>query len=283
MAEVVLDQELPTTSIVARNFAEDSSNKIHSDEVAASYGYKGGLVPGVGVYGYMTIPVAEALGSEWLAHGTMTGKFIHPVYHGETVTVTARVVSVDPIRITVSVLNDAGQLCAVGEASLPPKHAGIDISQYPYRPLPEAGKKLSISLDELAADTPLGSLDVSQEYCNEQGESGNFLDELGDPLDIYKGEDGFPHPALITQKANRLLIENVNLGPWIHTASDVKYYDLPESDEPLFLHGHVAHSYTKRGHDIVVLDLAMLGDKERPIAHLTHTAIVRPHKIEETA
>ena len=89
------------------------------------------------------------------------------------------------------------------------------------------------------------------------------------------------HPAYLLQKANKLLSENVDLGPWIHTASDVNYYEFPRKGETLYMQGRIAHSYTKRGHDIVVLDIAVLGEKEHPIAHLTHTAIVHPNEVEE--
>ena len=39
---------------------------IHEDDLARQYGFKGGLVPGVTVYAWMTHPVVEALGVEWL-------------------------------------------------------------------------------------------------------------------------------------------------------------------------------------------------------------------------
>ena len=47
-AEAVL-----TRRVVARNDAEASENRIHDDRVAAEYGFRGGLVPGVTVYAYL--------------------------------------------------------------------------------------------------------------------------------------------------------------------------------------------------------------------------------------
>ena len=72
--------DLPVYHVTAHNYAEQSSNKMHSDDVAAQYGYTGGLVPGVALYAYMSEPVAIAWGTKWLGSGTMTGKFIHPIY-----------------------------------------------------------------------------------------------------------------------------------------------------------------------------------------------------------
>lgn len=279
--EIALDQELPAYQIVAKNYAVASENKIHSDEGASRYGYQGGLVPGVAVYAYMTVPIVEALGSPWLARGAMRAKFIKPVYDGEAVTVESRATGVDPIRITISVVNEEGALCAVGEASLPDKHPHLDISRYPYAPLPDPKEKLPPSLEVLAKDTILGSLEFTLDPQHQEGENGDFLDEMIDMLPIYRGPDAVGHPALLLQKANKLLSENVALGPWIHSGSDVNHYDVPRPGETLYMQGRVAHSYTKRGHDIVVMDLVILGDKIRPIAHLTHTAIVRPHEADE--
>ena len=280
MPEVTADQELPVRTVVAKNYATASANKMHSDEGAERYGFRGGLVPGVAVYAYMTVPIAEALGREWLERGSFSGKFIKPIYDGETVKIQSRVIEVDPIRITVSVVNEQDVLCAVGEASLPDKRPFLDISRYPYKPLPDPGEKLPPTLDALSQDTILGALEFRVDPQHQQGEYGDFLDEMLDPLDIYRGPNAMLHPAFLVQKANTLLSENVDLGPWIHSDSDVNYYAAPPAGETLYMQGRVAHPYTKRGHDIVVLDVAVLGDQERPIAHLTHTAIVRPHQTE---
>ena len=46
--------------VSAYNTAHDSENKIHDDATARRFGFGGGLVPGVDVYGYIThMPVAQ--------------------------------------------------------------------------------------------------------------------------------------------------------------------------------------------------------------------------------
>ena len=52
--------------VSARNDAEDSENKIHDDAVGQQYGFRGGLVPGVTVYGYLTWLPASAWGRSWV-------------------------------------------------------------------------------------------------------------------------------------------------------------------------------------------------------------------------
>ena len=56
-------------SIRAVNTAADSENKIHDDAVAAEYGFRGGLVPGVTVYGYLASAALEHFGEKWLESG----------------------------------------------------------------------------------------------------------------------------------------------------------------------------------------------------------------------
>src|ERR1700676_3125174 len=54
----------------AYNTAHDSDNKIHDDAVARRFGFDGGLVPGVDVYGYMTHLPVMRWGRAWLERGT---------------------------------------------------------------------------------------------------------------------------------------------------------------------------------------------------------------------
>src|ERR1043166_8133687 len=75
--------------VSAYNTAHDSENKIHDDATARRFGFGGGLVPGVDVYGYMShMPVAR-WGRAWLERGTAECRFFKPVYDGEIAPVTA--------------------------------------------------------------------------------------------------------------------------------------------------------------------------------------------------
>ena len=47
-------ERLPSYTVKARNTSTSSENKIHDDAVAKTYGFRGGLVPGVTVYAYLT-------------------------------------------------------------------------------------------------------------------------------------------------------------------------------------------------------------------------------------
>src|SRR4029077_13744586 len=94
----------------ARNTAPDSENQIHDDQTAADYGFRGGLVPGVTVYGYLTVPVIRRFGLDWLERGGMSVRFHQPIYEGEEV-----VVMLNGNLTSVCRNDGAATVCATGE------------------------------------------------------------------------------------------------------------------------------------------------------------------------
>src|SRR4030088_140887 len=61
----------------------DSKNKPHADPVPRRFGFGGGLVPGVDVYGYMTHLPVMRWGRAWLERGTAECRFYKTVYDGD--------------------------------------------------------------------------------------------------------------------------------------------------------------------------------------------------------
>ena len=53
--------------------ADTTENKIHEDGLARDMGFRGGLVPGVTVYAWMTHPVVAALGAAVARAGHVQG------------------------------------------------------------------------------------------------------------------------------------------------------------------------------------------------------------------
>ena len=64
----------------AYNQVPESENRIHSDEVARTYGFKGGLVPGVTVTAYLCHPAVETWGLDWLERGRTSAVASTPLY-----------------------------------------------------------------------------------------------------------------------------------------------------------------------------------------------------------
>lgn len=272
MNNLTLEQILPESNLIAKNYATASDNRIHSDEVAARYGFTGGLVPGVGNYAYLTHPVVAALGREWLAHGAMTAKLLKPVYDGESVTMRGTVTDTDPLNISLELFNQAGTLCAIAQASLPAARPSLNAADYPARAMPDPAQRPPATMANLPVGMILGSREVRLDLA--EIEAG-FLNDMCDPLPIYRGPEAVCHPAFLLAEANQILVDNVALGPWIHTASVVQHYSLLQGGETLSLRGRVAEAFERRGHEFVVLDLGMFADGARPVAQIRHTAIIR--------
>src|SRR3970040_1692635 len=131
---------LPAFHVSAPPPTEPHENKIHEDELARQYGFKGGLVPGVTVYAWMTHPVVEALGAEWLQGGGVETRFRHRISHAEPATVRAKVAAraADSVTIEVAAHNSVGEVCGTatmtlsrGQLPSPPAVGGYVVAPVP--------------------------------------------------------------------------------------------------------------------------------------------------------
>ena len=260
---------IPTYRVRAHNIASDSDNKIHDDTVARQYGFGGGLVPGIAVYGYMTRPVVEHFGATWLERGTATARFLSPCYEGDEIEVHATVGSNEMIDVVAQRAD--GTVCARGAAGWRTSESSLpSLDAYPTLPLP--AEPPAASAQSLTPGKLLGtfSLRLDQERAAE------FLDGIRDDLPVYRGPNGVAHPALLLACANWFLARNVVLGPWIHVSSDVTHFGIARYGDTIHLRGHVAEQFERKGHEFVVLDLIVLTEPDCVIQQIRHTAIYRP-------
>jgi acyl dehydratase len=269
-------QQLPRYTVRAHNSAEASENKIHNTEVARQYGFKGGLVPGVTDYAYMTRSLAEALGIDWLEHGSISARFLKPLYEGEmtTITVTVTRSDADVVSFDVAALNGEGEVCASGSAALlscPPAPPAADVIA--VAPLPAA--RTEASPDSLAVGTVLGTFRVT---FDERVVHEPYLTEVGDDLALYRGVDAVAHPGYTIRLANSVLVANVLLGPWIHVSSDTQHFRLVRDGDRLSARAVVTGLFERKGHEFVDLDVLVFANDTEPVLRVAHRAIykVRP-------
>lgn len=266
-----MPEQLPEYRVKARNTSGTGENKIHDDAVARRYGFRGGLVPGVTVYAYLTQPLVATLGAPWLARGTASVRFLQPVLDGEEVIVTGAITARDASGLTASLTaaTAASGECAVTTATLP---AGlptpVNAALFGVAPLPAQRPPVSRAL--LERPGPLGTVEAP--YDEER--AATFLDGVAEPLPLYRGRQGRLHPAFFLDQANRALDRNVRLGPWIHVGSRLRHLDGAHVGERLQTRGRVRSLYEKKGRQYVELDLLVVaGPTARPVAHVLHTAI----------
>jgi len=234
----------------AVNTAPDSENKIHDDSVATQYGFRGGLVPGVTVYGYLAAAACQHFGPDWLERGAMDVRFHQPVYHDEEIAVSVQPQPDGRARIEVT-----GRASAI--AWLHCERPSMPADERPLERKPP-------SHETLAAGTILGAIapriDLAQSRV-----SAPLAPEL----------HGRVHPAILLALANQIFVDNYRLGPWIHAASEVRKFASAKDGDELHVRARVADRYERKGHEFVILDVN-IAHAGRTIETVRHTAIWQP-------
>ena len=243
-----MGRALPVYRVRAENIAVESENKIHDDQVAAKYGFRGGLVPGVTVYGYMIVPIVE-MAPEWLERGSMTLRLMEPFYDGEEVTVRAE--AGDDQSVAVTAQREDGTVCAKGTASIRDA-ASPTAARLPEHPLP--------AMDQRAAPS------------SENVIPGALLGTVIERLDLSGGRS---YSERLLQYSNEILARNFRLGPWIHTASEIENWAIAREGDELSARGRVLERFDRKGHEFVVVDVTLVAG-DRLIQTVRHTAIYKP-------
>lgn len=230
--------------VQAHNTAADSENKIHDDHVAVSYGFRGGLVPGVTVYGYMVPAVLERLGRPWLERGGINMRLHAPCYEGDTVLSRCD-------GSTVSAEKEGGSLYASGTVAL--ESGALNTVFFPFHPLPEMEQRPVASSATILPGTPLGTIRAT--------------------LDV-DGADAIPERLL--RLANEILVRNFRMSPWIHAGSQVHHHQLAECGEEITVSGVIQECFERKGRKFAVAGMqmaAMRGASPVTVATVRHTFI----------
>ena len=263
--------ELPDYRASARMPADPVENKIHEDGLAKAMGFRGGLVPGVIVYSWMTHPVVEALGPAWLERGTFSVRFGKPVYFGEEAAVSVSVAARTEraVTLTARVVDEKGETCGTGtmELSSEPLPAPPRVGDYPVEPLPVERPPVSRTI--LESRRVLGT----PELMLDEPASREFLERVSETLPLYRGAGAAAHPGLYLDLANRALSRNVRVSPWIHVESQGRHLGIAKVGEHLEMRAKVKQLFEKKGHEFVELDLLLVANGTRPIASIRHVAI----------
>lgn len=283
---LVAGAELAPTTVTAHNNSLASANKIHDDDVARTYGFRGGLVPGVTVYAYTVAPLVAQLGTHWLTGGEATIALINPLYEGEQAVSRATVTALEPtpqgerIVLDIRTENPAGQRCATGTASVlrdaaPEQTALPDYVAAPRRRLPDPRPELF--LDTAPVGDVLSPLEVPTTADDARTYANMVFSE--DPLFLERSPWGPPlmHPGWLLSECNRIFSSNFVFGPWIHTRSEIRYLGPALAGETFTFHGCLVEAYERRQHHYAVLEIFCVDGGGRPVMQVRHTAIFNVH------
>jgi hypothetical protein len=230
--------------VTAKNSASDSENKIHDDTVAQAYGFRGGLVPGVTVYGYMVPAVLDRFGRAWLERGAMTFRLHAPCYEDDAVVTRCG-------DQTVSAESENALLYASGVVGIGEDRGTATI--FPLHPLPKVEQRPIASIETIVPGVLLGSIRQAVDVNDEAA-----------------------IPERLLRMANEILTQNFRLGPWIHAGSEIRHYRLATCGQEIKVTGAIEERFERKGRNFAVAGIAMsVEDAGQPIliARVRHTFI----------
>jgi acyl dehydratase len=273
MTESLRQSYLGPYCVEAFNASKESENKIHDDDVARRFGFRGGLVPGVDVYAYMTHLPVQRWGRAWLERGTGECRFLKPVYDGDIAKVTAA----EQMAGLELRIESHGELCVTGQAGLPSSRVEppAAFGEAPMLPAPPAERPPA---DEttLAVGTwlAMNSFRVTGEYAE------GYLRAVRETEPLYLREN-LVHPGTILHIGNWVLRHNVVLGPWMHVGSSVQHFSAAHIGDELSARAVVTANYERKGHRFVELDVLVYNEQRMPLARIGHIAIYRPRQLAD--
>ncbi len=250
-------------AVTARNFSTSSENRIHSDEIAKKFGFKGALVPGVAVYGHLTYLLAERFGTQWLEHSVDNLRLLKPAYHDDRLSLE---LFEDEAQCEVRCLNESGELLATLNSALPdtlPAPEPESIFDGDLK-LPE---RVEISWDNVEPGQPFSPWEVAlTEELNQR-----YTSEVADPLPLY---DTYAHPHLLLSLANTALTKEYVMPTWIHVGSETRRRAALKVGDTVTLRAVPLEKWQKKGHEFISLYVSLWRGDELT-TDILHTAIFK--------
>ena len=257
--------------VVTHNDATATENKIHSDEVAQKYGFRGGLVPGVTVFGHMTYPLVSTFGERWLAKAMGEVRLSKPAYEGEQLTIDTQA---DGDGYLVTARNDAGDLLARLTSHIPPRTPSAD-PRWRTAPLPANPDREEISVGNIVVDKPLAALRLQPQMADNIAIASHLSDDLTiyskPPVDIVASP---LHPLWFARACNRAFTARWIMPAWVHVGTEFVFHRPLRVAHSVEIRAIPTRVWNNKGHEFATLYLAFLNDGDL-VAEARHTAIFR--------
>jgi len=258
-------------SAVAWNPVPDSENRIHADDVARAYGFRGGLVPGVVVSAYLLHPAAVAWGEDFAARGHAHVSVDSPVYDGERFRVEVSDAAEHAYHARLVDLRDVA--CAHAEVSLP-EVAPIPPVRRGDPPLDRDAPRPLATREALETlrDTGLGAL---RARWDAESEITGYLRDPAAMAPVYAME-GLASPAFVLGLSNWVLARNLHMPAWVHLETSSSFFAGIAPGTEVVAEAAVAELFERRGHAFVDLDVGVFGAADdAPRAAIRLRAIYR--------
>ena len=254
----MLEGRVSVYRTTARNFSASAENRIHSDVVAAQFGFEGALVPGAAVFGYMTHPLVDTLGPDWLSGWQVSVRFAKPAYDGDSLDVSHHVES-DTHTVQ----------CRARDILLAELHT---------RPLAPDEEPTAVDSGAAVGERPeiawnnvnVGEPFPAWKWSPDAIENAEFAAQVEDDLPCYR--TGVLHPHVILSTANRTFIRRYVLPAWIHVGSVLRFRRLLRVGDEIEVRTVPTRKWRRKGHEFVDLGIAYVVDGE-VATEIEHTSI----------
>ncbi|MDB5811047.1 MAG: hypothetical protein JWN94_3169 [Betaproteobacteria bacterium] len=261
---------LPAYEVRTHNTHSTSENRMHSDEVAAAYGFKGALVPGVTVFSHMTQPLVARHGAAWLSRGVAEVAFAKPAYDNDLLCVEGER-DADGGYALVCVNEERTELARM-TARLRESPPVIDARSALVPAIPCDKQLVAWDLVEVGVPFPAlawrPSRDDNLQWCA----------DVRDELPVYRdGATPLLHPGFILRQANLVLRNRFTLPAWIHTASRIQFDSAAHAGDELEVRAIPEEKWRHKGHEFVRLYVCVARGGQ-VLSEIMHTAIFQPRK-----
>ncbi|MBM3340972.1 MAG: hypothetical protein FJY56_02515 [Betaproteobacteria bacterium] len=257
------------------NASHVSENRIHSDEVARQFGFKGALVPGVTVFSHMTQPLVARYGEAWLARGSAEVRFDKPAYDGELLTIN---VADEPDGShALTCVNAQGDELAHLRATLPEQAPAAD-ARGDIAPAPQPAERPLVTWDLMEIGKPFPALLWSPTAADNL----QWCADTRETLPIYREGAKAPlHPGLMLRQGNYVLRHRFKLPAWIHTQSHIRFLEVARVGVAYEVRAIPEEKWQRKGHEFARLFVAIrtpatAGAPARTVAEIAHSMIFRP-------
>jgi hypothetical protein len=265
------------------NASEHSENRMHSDDVARRFGFKGALVPGVTVFAHMTRPLVERYGERWLGQAIAEVTFAKPAYEGDLLTIAppadandsgpgqAPEARPDGDAVDLTCRNEEGVELARMRSHIPQQRPAVD-PRSDIAPAPPSGERPLVTWELMEVGQPFPAL----RWAPTQADNLQWCDDVGDDLPLYRTGATPPiHPGFVLRQANFVLRNRFTLPAWIHTASRIVFHAVLRVGGEYEVRAIPEEKWQRKGHELVRLYVA-IRQGGSTLGEISHTAIFRP-------
>lgn len=246
---------------------EDAPGNIHTDQVAAKYGFRGALVLAVSVYGSSMPIILDQVGDEWARSGWIDIRFRKPVYEGEIISVALDETGEGQWRLALS--RDEDDIVTLADLGLGTGEWTEGFHRSASRtPEPPSANQPTLRLETAPVGQDLPTLDMGVPSLDVDGPGRAQVAHV-------EGRD-LLSPATIVgtlSAYSRRVFQYES--PSLHAGSHVQHLGLVEVGEALTVAGHLSAAYERRGHHYAEYDGVVMGADGRDVALVRHTVVFK--------